>query len=143
MCIIISLLISLFLSCTGRRVAMNYTEIGTTHTITGSLGKPLGTILHIEGRISSEQLSKADAGKLICEVSVVDDKKLAEPVLIPLEIFEWVSGGIPGPGDRVQCIGYETGGMTGIPQEAFSHIPYVTATDYSFTLSFQVIKWRE
>lgn len=140
--ILIILLTCVFVSCKERSENMNYSDIGTQHPIIGSLGKPLGTIVQIEGQIQTGQ-SKTDMDKVLCEVHKIDRKQLAESIIIPVKVFEWVSGEIPEPGESVKCLGYETGGMTGIPREAFSHVPYVTTTDYSFTVSFQVIKWVE
>jgi hypothetical protein len=130
----------LLLSCQKYEESMKYTDITTSNQITGSLGSPLGTIMTIRGRIYTGARSKAEEDAFHFHVFQVDGKKLAQPVIISLESFAWLDLLLPGEGETVSYIGYETGGMTGIPEQAFEHMDRVATTDFHFSVYFQVIK---
>jgi hypothetical protein len=138
--IILICIVFTILSCGRSDNKMKYSDIGRKTGITGSLGKPLGTIIRIQGQLKKGEKSKADMDNIIIEVIKVDDKILETPVVIPMRMFSWSPVPEPGEDQVLQYLGYETGGMTGIPEEAFSHMPYVATTEYAFTVYFQVIK---
>jgi len=117
---------------------MEYSEINKE--IIGSLGKPLGTIIQIEGVIVSGDGSKSEEDKLKIKIFKVDDKGIEKEIIITAEIFSWISVKEPEEGVSVKYIGYETGGMTGIPDKAFSYMPYIATAGFTFSIYFQVIK---
>ena len=110
--------------------------------ILGFLGYPLGKVIQIEGEILDDsKKSKADEGKTLFKVSSVEGKDLKEPFTISLTLFSFVSPQTPlNPGKKLKIIGYEDGSLTGIPSDAFKHIPRVATTDYHFETFFRVLK---
>ena len=46
----------------------------------------------------------------------------------------------PVLGRSFKYVGYETGGFTGVPQEAFKFVPAVATTSHRFNHSFQVLQ---
>ncbi len=106
----------------------------------GSLGKPLGFIIQVEGIIVPGDGSKEDEDKIKLKVTMVDNKVLDTIIIIKAEVFSWLSVNIPEEGKPFKYVGYETGGMTGIPEEAFKHMPYVATAGYTFSTYFQILK---
>ncbi len=117
---------------------MEYSEI--RKELIGSLGKPLGTIMKIEGFVATWDGSKEDEDKIKLRVVKINDKILETEVIITTEVYSWLSVSIPEEGKPFKFIGYETDGMTGIPTDAFEYMPYVATTAYTFSTYFQIIK---
>jgi hypothetical protein len=121
---------------------VSYSDIGTETIIVGSLGKPLGVIFTVQGQFLGQAkiMNKADEGKLLFEVSMVNGKKISQSVIIGLQIFRWSNVAQPVPGKHYTYIGYETGSMSGIPDDAFKYIPLRVATaGYYFATYFQIL----
>jgi hypothetical protein len=130
----------LFTSCMQGDRTMHYTDINKSVRIRGALGRPLGEILNIRGKIIENNLWKPTSAmeELLLEVSIVDGEPLTKPVLLPFTIFPWCGCETPEPLEPFHYIGYETGEMTGIPSGAFDYMPRVAARDFGFTVYFQV-----
>ena len=130
--------IIIVLSCTKEEPVMNNTDVNFSSGIPGLLGKPLGTILRVEG-LMREGESKADEGKRLLEVKQIDGESSGGTIILPVETFAWAPVILPDAGSRVLLIGYETGAMTGIPEEAFTYIPRVATTNFHFASWFQAL----
>jgi hypothetical protein len=131
-----------YTSCMEGDSTIHYTDLNKTVHITGSLGRPLGEILNIKGKIIENNLWKPTSvmEELLLEVSIVDREPLPKQVLIPFTIFSWCECETPEPGKPFHYIGYETGEMTGIPNKAFDYIPQVSTKDFGFSVYFQVCR---
>jgi hypothetical protein len=94
--------------------------------ITGLLGKPLGTIVHVKcrgfGPAPGEEQSKDPLWTQQVEVLQVDDVKLDKPVRIYWDSISWAAQKIPRAGETIRVIGYEVGGFKGIPHRAADYI---------------------
>ncbi|MBN1412529.1 MAG: hypothetical protein JW969_16900 [Spirochaetales bacterium] len=117
---------------------ISHSELNANTKITGLLGRPLGEIITVEGKTIESSESKSDEGKIFLVVSSVNGKKLKSTERIPLQFFSWAEVTIPKAGRNVKYTGYETGAYTGIPYEAFKHLPYAATEEYHFTVWFQV-----
>lgn len=117
-------------------------DINKNTKIIGSLGQELGKIITIEGVAVDDDIRrmKSDEGKTLLKISHVEGQKLENEKIIEYQIFPWLSIVNPLSGSNVKFIGFETGTLTGIPQEAFEHIPYVTAQEFHFDVYFQILK---
>ncbi|MBN1698093.1 MAG: hypothetical protein JW881_11315 [Spirochaetales bacterium] len=137
-CVIICLVP--ILSCRQGEAAMHYTKAGTAVQITGMLGRPLGEIVTVKGTVIENTIWRAanETEELLLEVDSIDGKPLDDPVRIPFGVFPWCGCGKPAPGNPFNYVGYETGGMTGIPEKAFDYMSRVAAREYGFTVYFQV-----
>ena len=130
----------MIISCGKNEEKMHYSDNTVKNGIIGVLGRPLGTIIEIEGQLDPGEGAKADMDKILFRVQKLDGEELDRTIVLPVETFSWMSVASPGEGEIVKYLGYETGGMSGIPEEAFAHMPYVTTTAYHFSLYFQIIK---
>jgi hypothetical protein len=110
--------------------------------VIGTLGKPLGTVVTVEGVVApdDERRLKSDEGETLLKISKVTGEPLHHEVILHFRLLSFVSIEIPKPGDHFKLVGYETGGFTGIPAEAFKHIPQATTTGYQFEVHFQALK---
>ncbi len=111
-------------------------------TIAPRLGAGFGEIIEIEGKIvdDTDTRLRSHMGKRLIEVHFVDGQELKEPLVIELHVFSFKAIEIPDRGTPVRFRGYETGGFTGIPKEAFEDIPLVATTNHHFKSRFQVTK---
>lgn len=110
--------------------------------VIGSLGKPLGTIVTIEGTVVGDDYTqlKEDSGETLLKIEKVDGKKLNKAVVLHVQIIPIVSVKIPQKGTKFKLAGYETGGFIGIPEGAFKYIPQATTCGFQFEVYFEVIK---
>lgn len=106
------------------------------------LSTEFGKLVEIEGKIvdDSDTRLRSHLGKTLLEVNCVGTIELKQPIVIELLLFGWTEIKIPARGTRVRFRGYETGGFTGIPNEAFADIPSVATTDHHFESRFQITK---
>jgi hypothetical protein len=111
-------------------------------SLTPCLGSEFGKTIEIEGTIvdDTDTRSRGHLGKELIEVYQVDDMKLANPVVVELSVFSFTDIKIPTRGTTVKYRGYETGGFSGIPMEAFHDIPRVATTNFYFERCFQITK---
>jgi hypothetical protein len=117
---------------------LNYNEISK---ITGSLGKPLGEIVTIEGKVvDNNPRLRENEGKILLNVIHVNNEKLKNPITLEFKKLAWVNIPDPQIGKNFKFIGYETGEMQGIPDKAFNYISRVATSGFSFKLSFIVLK---
>jgi hypothetical protein len=106
----------------------------------GQLGQPLGKIITISGVVRQGALwSKASLSDVL-SVEAVNDRPLAQPVTIEFSLFMTAQVAKPVLGRSFKYVGYETGGFTGIPQEAFKFVPAIATTGYRFNTSFEVLQ---
>jgi hypothetical protein len=117
-------------------------EQGDAITISPMLGAGFGKIIEIEGRIVDDQDTRlrAHLGKKLIEVQRVGTHALPKPAVIEVLVFGWTDIRIPERGTVVRFRGYETGGFTGFPNEAFEDVPSVATTAHHFQSQFQVTK---
>ncbi|MHC9543455.1 MAG: hypothetical protein AB9903_28425 [Vulcanimicrobiota bacterium] len=110
--------------------------------IIGYLGRPLGSIVTIEGTVVDDcyRKMKSDEGEILLKVQKVDGKDLSGEIIIPLRLEP--SGAVkkPLPGYRFRFMGYETGSFTGMPEEAFRYIPQAASEGFQFKTYFLVIR---
>ncbi|MEE3718915.1 hypothetical protein V2H45_19405 [Tumidithrix elongata RA019] len=107
----------------------------------GALGVPLGTIVTISGSVSQNlQGSKSDRLDLALTVEQVNDRPLPKPIIIPFQVFMTAQISQPVLARKFRYVGYETGGFTGIPSEAFQFVPAVTSTGHVFRTNFQILQ---
>ncbi|HKB40057.1 MAG TPA: hypothetical protein VKD72_26715, partial [Gemmataceae bacterium] len=106
--------------------------------VLGSLGKPLGTLVTVEGVAANDDYRqlKIDQGKILLRIQKVDGKALKEEAIFPFEDLPFASVKKPAIGARFKYLGYETGRFVGIPQEALKHVGQATTTDHYFVTSF-------
>ncbi|MBB5350484.1 hypothetical protein HNR46_000712 [Haloferula luteola] len=111
-------------------------------SISSQLGAGFGKMIEIEGRIVDDQDTRlrAHLGKKLIEVKRVGTHALTKPIVIELLVFGWIDISIPERGTVARFRGYETGGFTGIPNEAFEDVPFVPTTAHHFQSRFQVTK---
>ncbi|NUN66118.1 hypothetical protein HCU40_15480 [Pseudanabaena biceps] len=106
----------------------------------GHLGKPLGKIITISGTVRQQGLGAKARPSEVLNVEAVDDQTLAQPVTIEFNLFVTAQVAKPVLGQRFKYVGYETGGFTGIPSEAFKFVPVVATTSHQFYTLFQVLQ---
>jgi hypothetical protein len=106
----------------------------------GQLGQPLGKIITIAGVIRQGELGAKASSRDVLSIEAVNDRPLAQPVTIEFNLFMTAQVAKPVLGRSFKYVGYETGGFTGIPQEAFKFVPAVATTGYRFNTSFQVLQ---
>jgi hypothetical protein len=110
--------------------------------IIGTLGKPLGTVVRIDGAAVDDgyRRLKSDEGETLLKIEKVDGRKPAGEVIIRLMPSALASITCPKTGQRFSLIGYETGGFTGIPGEAFKYIPQAATAGFQFETHFEALK---
>lgn len=109
--------------------------------VIGWLGEPLGKIVVVEGVVADDSYlsSKADLGETMLRITTLNGKHLPEECVFP---FRSLSAGVEKPkvGGKFKFIGYETGGFTGVPGQAFDYTPAFARTGYGFTTHFVVVR---
>ncbi len=122
-------------------------DIGEKITLVGRLGKPLGKIVEIECRGIPEpprgRRTKHPYWKDSVEVTMVNGTRLKKPITIRFGSFVVGDVPIPKPGKSIRVVGYETGSFTGVPHEAFEHVPSIATIGYGFTTSFVALKEKK
>lgn len=106
----------------------------------GQLGQPLGKIITIAGVVRQGELGAKASPREVLSVESVNDRPLAQPVTIEFNLFMTAQVAKPVLGRLFKYVGYETGGFTGVPQEAFKFVPAVATTEHRFNTSFQVLQ---
>ncbi len=96
---------------------LNYDKVDSQIKIIGSLRKPLGTLMKIEGVVLArdEVLRKEDQGLAVLRVEAIDGRKLSTPIEIPFSTFPWADFSEPRPGSTFTYIGFETGAWLACP----------------------------
>ena len=110
--------------------------------VIGSLGKPLGTLVTVEGVVVGDDYRrlKSDEGETLLKIERVDGKILSKEVILHLYIAPFAAIKKPGAGRHFKYAGYETGSFTGIPEEAFKIIPRIATAGFQFEVYFQALK---
>jgi len=110
--------------------------------VTPKLEATFAKIIEIEGKVVNDidTRRRSDLGKKLIEIYHIGERALKVPIVIELSVFSFTDIKIPGRGSWVRFRGYETGGFTGIPREAFKDIPQVATTNHHFESRFQVTK---
>lgn len=111
-------------------------ELGTTYTVIGALGRPLGTIVSCECRgitPTKDDLSlKAADWEQQVEVVSVEGQRLEKPLRIEWSSLPWAEVKKPEASGLISVVAYEDGGFVGIPSEAFDHVPAAQGDGYYF-----------
>lgn len=117
---------------------LEYDHVNSQVKIIGSLGKPLGTLMKIEGEVLAygEVLRKEDQGRAVLRVETIDGRKLSPPIAITFSTFPWTGISEPRPGSSCTYIGFETGCMVGVPHDSWKYVPAVTTPSFHFHVSF-------
>lgn len=109
--------------------------------IVGRLGVPLGRLCTVEASVEdgSHTRMKALDGVVLLRVTKVNDKVLAKPVTFRFSEYE--SGTLTSRehGATYRGLVYETGGFSGIPSEAFAHVPAAATTGFHFDTALVVL----
>jgi hypothetical protein len=106
----------------------------------GMLGQPLGRIMTISGVVRQAALgAKGRENDLVLSIEAVNDRPLAKPITMLFQIFTTAKITKPVLGQTFRYVGYETGGFTGVPAEAFKWVPVVTTTNYHFEAFYQIL----
>lgn len=105
----------------------------------GTLGQPLGEIITISGVVRQTGLGVKSALEEVLSVESVNGRPLSQPVTIPYKLFMTAQVAKPLLGESFKYVGYETGGFTGVPPEAFKYVSAVATTGYRFNTSFEVL----
>jgi hypothetical protein len=110
--------------------------------VIGSLGYALGEVIIVEGVIADENYTKrkADVGKSLLRVRAVNGKPLKEEVIFDFSPFSGADIRNPEVGARFKYTGYETGGFSGLPEQAFDYVPRVPTAGYYFSTSFVILR---
>jgi hypothetical protein len=113
-----------------------------TGNVVGALGYPLGEVVTVEGIAADETYTrrKADTGKILLLVHRVNGKPIKREVVLPCQPHEGVELTRPTAGARFKFVGYETGGFSGTPEEAFVYIPRTATSGYYFTTSLVILR---
>jgi hypothetical protein len=106
----------------------------------GHLGQPLGKIIMIAGVVRQEQSGAKSSPSDVLSVESVNDIPLPQPILIEFNLFVTAQVAKPVLGRPFKYVGYETGGFTGVPAEAFNYVPAVSTTSHHFHTFFQVLQ---
>src|ERR1700730_17149750 len=93
--------------------------------VIGSLERPLGEVITIEGIVADENYTrrKADAGELLLRVQDVNGQPLKRAVIVPSHPFQDADITNRSAGTKFKYIGYEPGCFSGIPEKAFDYVP--------------------
>jgi hypothetical protein len=106
----------------------------------GELGQPLGKITTISGVVRQAALrAKASEKDLVLSIETVNNRPLPKPITIPFQIFTTAKVAQPFLGQTFRYVGYETGGFTGVPAEAFKWVPAVATTNHRFEAFYQIL----
>ena len=110
--------------------------------VIGSLGRPLGEVVTIEGIAADENYTrrKADTGEILLRVQAVNGKSLKREAILNFHPYEGTEMKRPSAGMRFKYVGYETGGFSGIPEAAFVYVPRAPTSGYYFTTSFVILR---
>lgn len=110
--------------------------------IIGCLGRPLGSVVTIEGIVVDDyyRKMKSDEGETLLKVQKVDGKALSGEIIIPLRQEPSESVKKPLPGYHFRFLGYETGSFTGMPEEVFRYIPQAATEGFQFRTYFLVVR---
>jgi hypothetical protein len=106
----------------------------------GYLGQPLGKVITIAGVVRQERSGAKSSPRDVLSVEVVNDHPLPQPILIEFNLFVTAQVAKPVLGRSFKYVGYETGGFTGVPAEAFKYVPAVSTTNHYFQTFFQVLQ---
>jgi hypothetical protein len=107
----------------------------------GELGQPLGKVTTISGVIRQAALgAKASKLDLVLSIEAVNNRPLPKPVTMPFQIFETAKVVQPFLGQTFRYVGYETGGFTGVPAEAFKLVPAFATTGHHFETVYQILQ---
>ncbi|BBC27021.1 hypothetical protein [Pseudanabaena sp. ABRG5-3] len=118
--------------------SITVTDLGQKPLL-GYLEQPLGKIITIAGVVRQERSGAKSSPRDVLSVEVVNDRPLAQPVLIEFNLFMTAQVAKPVLGRPFKYVGYETGGFSGVPAEAFKYVPAVSTTSHHFHTFFQVL----
>lgn len=110
--------------------------------VIGSLGRPLGEVVTIEGIAADENYTrrKADTGEILLRVQAVNGKALKREAILACHHYRGAEMKKPSAGMKFKYVGYETGGFSGIPEAAFVYVPRAPTSGYYFTTSFVILR---
>ena len=124
----------------GERNAIS-TDRLNSEGVRGELGYRLGQVITIEGNYLDGDTTrqKALSGVLLLVITKVNGKRLKASLQMRFNNAPGVARP-RGAGDTpFVLVGYETGGFTGLPAEAFDHISAVATTEFHFESLFTVL----
>lgn len=140
------IILSLCVSCGCTRVNANHTQVNSEDLVRmntkviGSSGLVFGTIFYAEGKLTKNSLpTKNEPWSERLLVHRINDLEVAEPYLI--NINSNYHGVNLEATDRIELLGYETGGFFGQPQDFSRYTDFIPADyGYCFIESFVVIR---
>ena len=140
--VFIAITLAPLLTGNGAVSEINYSDIAGRIKIIGTLNRPIGEIVTVQGVITdgTDTGKKGDAGKVLLKVQRINGRKVRKRVNLPIKIFHWTAINTPKVNEQKKYIGYETGEMSGIPARAFEYMPRVTTENFHFSTYFQICK---
>jgi len=110
--------------------------------VIGSLGRPLGEVVTIEGIAADGDYTrrKAETDEILLRVQAVNGNSLKREAIFNFHPFEGTELKKPSAGMRFRYVGYETGGFSGVPEAAFAYVPRVATSGYYFSTSFVILR---
>ena len=110
--------------------------------VIGSLGRPLGEVVTIEGIVADGDYTRrnADAGETLLRVQTVNGRVLKREAVFHFRPFEGADMKKPTAGMKFKYVGYETGGFSGMPDKAFDYVPRVATDGYYFSTSLVILR---
>jgi hypothetical protein len=125
----------------GPKTVLRVEQIDGRLALIGRLGRELGTIMTLEAEVIDGSIFRAKdlhGVTLLKVVSLGGTSKLREPVYLR---FWWYDGrDTSAMKGRITITGFETGAFTGLPAEAFAHIPRVATEGFHFETSFVLLE---
>jgi hypothetical protein len=134
---------SAFSLAVSKRIAMptSRTTDFTRQPPIGELGQPLGKVTTIAGVIRQAALgAKSSNLDLVLSIEAVNDRPLPKPVTMPFQTFATANVAKSFLGQTFRYVGYETGGFSGVPAEAFKWVPAVSSADYHFATVYIILQ---
>lgn len=126
--------------------------LGHSIQVLGKLDEPLGTLLTLRGNFMKVAIGKGADPDRMFEVQQVGDRVLTEPVVINLG-YRWYGETPIAPGTRLELIGYERGGFSGIapaendwqddPRNRHEGSGIPQARGWHFLITFRVLQFDE
>lgn len=125
-------------------------ELGKKYQLLGQTGQPIGKLVKLQGRVSFDAPTKSYNGQPVLIVQRVNGKATQKFLFLPLRAyfgeFGAARGSLPKLENRAtyEFEGYETGGYTGIPTEAYNLGGVMMATrGFGFEEQFVAVRGRK
>jgi hypothetical protein len=114
-----------------------YTEtLNDTHELIGPLGKPLGEVLTVLGKV--EEIPQK-AQEHFLTVTEVNGTPLRQAKQLPARLWPWANIKDLRPGQQLRLRVYQDGGMVGVPHQAMAETVFIQTQGHGFATWLVVI----